>query len=270
MVHRIIISISSDIGYHLAKDWLKNGVNVSGTYRNKTPECEELEKLGARLISSDLNSETSIDESIKQLNNFGKWDSLVVATGTQDPIGRFLDTDINAWSNSIKVNFTSQMRYIHGLLPNRNLGLENPPSVLMFAGGGTNNATVDYSAYTISKIASIKAIELLDAEVTDTSFTILGPGWVKTKIHDSTLNSPENAGLNYHKTLEMLENNGEKCFPMEKVIQCCNWLISAEKKLVSGRNFSAVFDPWNEDKIDKIMNNDSNFKLRRYGNDLFD
>ena len=41
----------------------------------------------------------------------------------------------------------------------------------------------------------------------------------------------------------MLENNGEKCFPMEKVIECCNWLMREKKQLV--RN-EAVFDPWNE------------------------
>ena len=87
-------------------------------------------------------------------------------------------------------------------------------------------------------------VELLDAEITDTSFSILGPGWVKTKIHDSTLQSPESAGSNYFKTVEMLEKNGEKCFPMEKAIECCNWILSSPRELVGGRNFSSVFDPW--------------------------
>ena len=36
-------------------------------------------------------------------------------------------------------------------------------------------------AYTLSKIASIKAVELLDAEVKDTKFTILGPGGLRLK-----------------------------------------------------------------------------------------
>jgi GDP-D-mannose dehydratase len=39
--HKIIISISSDIGFYLAKDWLNNGIRVSGTYRTKTDQCEE-------------------------------------------------------------------------------------------------------------------------------------------------------------------------------------------------------------------------------------
>jgi|TARA_B100001765_G_scaffold214495_1_gene182698 short-subunit dehydrogenase len=267
--HKIIISISSDIGFYLAKDWLSNGIRVSGTYRIRTNHCDELEQLGAKLIKCDLSNVKSIDDSICKLNKLQKWDNLVIATGSQEPIGRFIDCNIDSWSNSINVNFISQIRFIHGLLPNRNLKDSSSPSVLLFAGGGTNSATTDYSAYTISKIASIKMVELLDAEITDTSFSILGPGWVKTKIHDSTLQSPESAGSNYFKTVEMLEKNGEKCYPMEKVIECCNWILSSPRELVGGRNFSSVFDPWESDEIEKIRKDQNNFKLRRFGNDLF-
>ena len=34
-------------------------------------------------------------------------------------------------------------------------------------------------------------------------FTILGPGWVKTKIHNQTLKAKSKAGLNYKKTLDL-------------------------------------------------------------------
>ena len=156
--HKIVISISSDIGFYLAKDWLNKGIKVSGTYRTKTDQCEELEGLGAKLIKCDLSDIKSIDDSIRELNKLQKWDNLVVATGSQEPIGKFIDCNIDAWSDSINVNFISQIRFIHGLLPNRNLEDSSSPSVLMFAGSGANNATQDYSAYTISKIASIKMV----------------------------------------------------------------------------------------------------------------
>ena len=140
------------------------------------------------------------------------------------------------------------------------------PSVLFFAGGGTNNATTNYMAYTLSKIASIKAVELLDAEVKDTKFTILGPGWVKTKIHKSTIDQPGSSGDNYKKTIQNFKN--DNFYPMSNVIKCCNWLINSSKNLVGGRNFSAVFDPWNSKKINLIKKDRNNFKLRRYGNNL--
>ena len=268
--HKIIISISSDIGFHLAKDWLSNGIRVSGTYRTRINHCDELEQLGAKLIKCDLSNVKSIDDSICKLNKLQEWDNLVIATGSQEPIGSFIDCNIDSWSNSINVNFISQIRFIHGLLANRNLKDSSSPSVLLFAGGGTNSATTDYSAYTISKIASIKMVELLDAEIPDTSFSILGPGWVKTKIHAPTLNLKSSAGANYFKTVEMLEEDGKKCYPIEKVIACCNWILSSDRALVSGRNFSSVFDPWEDEKIKLIKNDKNLFKLRRFGNDFFE
>lgn len=51
------------------------------------------------------------------------------------------------------------MRVIHGLLPCRRAGSAPGPCVLLFAGGGTNSATINYSAYTVSKIAFINAYQ---------------------------------------------------------------------------------------------------------------
>ena len=52
-------------------------------------------------------------------------------------------------------------------------------------------------------------------------------------------------------------------------IDCCNWILSSDRELVGGRNFSSVFDPWESDDIEKIKDNPNNFKLRRFGNEIF-
>lgn len=144
--------------------------------------------------------------------------------------------------------------------------MKKVPSVLLFAGGGTNNATVNYSAYTISKIASIKMCELLDAEIADTRFVIVGPGWVKTKIHQATLAAGEKlAGANYQKTIFKMASN--ECTPMDEVMDCCEWLFNSPRELVSGRNFSTVFDKWGSPELQIALAKDLNmYKLRRYGN----
>ena len=162
----------------------------------------------------------------------------------------------------------SQFRLLRKVLESRNLSTPHPPVVLMFAGGGTNSATVRYSAYTISKIACIKMCELLDAEVRDTTFTILGPGWVDTKIHEATLRAgEENAGENLSKTRSMLEDG--KCNPMSRVIECCDWIVNAPKEVVGGRNFSLAHDPWDSNAISCIENDPDLFRLRRFGNNFF-
>ncbi len=51
------------------------------------------------------------------------------------------------------------------------------------AGGGTNNPFTNYSAYCVAKIALIKMTELLDDEEKKLNIFIIGPGFVRTRIH---------------------------------------------------------------------------------------
>ncbi len=264
----IIVSASSDIGQAMAERWLAAGWAVFGTYRNKTASHDLLATKGLHWIPCDLLDKGSVEKACKQLNQASaRWDALVLAPGVQDPVGPFHEVDFDAWAGSVEVNFTQQLRMVHRLLPSRNLDSTSGPTVLFFAGGGTNNAVVDYSAYTVSKIALIKMCELLDAEIPDTKFTILGPGWVKTKIHESTLKAGNKAGVNYQRTLEKL-SSGE-CTPMQSVMACCDWLVDSERSVVSGRNFSVVYDNWGSDEFKQALSTNQNlFKLRRSGNDL--
>jgi NAD(P)-dependent dehydrogenase (short-subunit alcohol dehydrogenase family) len=269
MAKIIIISISSDIGTALAAHWRRHGHNVAGTFRTPNAELSKLSDYDCHLIHCDLLDKGSIDSAVMSLLcTHGAWDVLVVAPGTQDPVGPFAQCDFENWSKSVHANFISQLRMVHQLIPHRNTSGHQLPLILFFAGGGTNNATLNYSAYTVSKIALMKMTELLDAEIDNARFCILGPGWVKTKIHNSTIEAGDLAGSNYSKTLTMLE--GEDCVPMEKVIACCDWLLSAPRDVISGRNFSVKFDNWGDENLSDCLRQDGNmYKLRRSGNELF-
>lgn len=263
---RIILSISSDIGIALAKAWRAQNCEVLGTYRTRSDGCVAIEQDGAHIIQCDLADEESVEIAVAKLAQFGSWDVLVVASGSQEPVGPFAAVDFNTWEDSIRVNSTAQLRAVHGLMPSRRRDSARGPVVVFFAGGGTNNATINYSAYTISKIALIKMCELLDAEIPDVRFTIIGPGWVKTKIHQSTLMSQEAAGANYQRTVEMLAGND--CIPMERVVAGCNWLLGAPREVIGGRNFSLAHDRLGDIELEAALRTDSDmYKLRRAGND---
>lgn len=263
----IVISASSDIGAAACRRWLARGWQVCGTYRTRAQAVEELERLGAVLVPCDLADIGSIREAGAALRRHGPaWDVLVLCPGTPEPVGCFRDTDFAQWEASIAVNFTSQLRLVHALLPVRRPAAERDPLVLFFAGGGTNNAVVNYSAYTVSKIALIKMCELLDAEIPDTRFAIVGPGWVKTKIHEATLRAGARAGTSYQRTLEKL--SGDDCTPMERVLECCEWIISAPREVIGGRNISVVGDAWGTPELEQALRRDLNlYKLRRHGNE---
>ncbi|MCE5207313.1 MAG: SDR family oxidoreductase [Chloroflexi bacterium] len=264
----IIISISSDIGTAMAYRWMNRGWCVTGTYRTKTPSLKNLSDRGIRLLECDLSNSETVKAACNKLRELCiKWDFIVLCSGTQEPIGSFETIDFDEWKNSICVNFTNQLRFVHELLPNRNVNNKLGPCVIFFAGGGTNNATVNYSAYTVSKIALIKMCELLDAEIPDTRFTILGPGWVKTKIHESTMKAGVNAGDNLKRTMDKYSRN--EFTPMQDVLDCCDWLIQSPREIIGGRNFSVAFDGWGTDALrDKLISEPGMYKLRRYGNNF--
>ena len=264
----IIISASSDIGIAMCQRWLDAGWRVHGTYRTESAGTKDLAARGMHLVSCDLSDLTSIRAACDDLSAAcSSWDVLILCPGTQIPVGEFLACDVDEWEESVGVNFARQLRIIHALLPFRNRHSHQGPCVLTFAGGGTNNATVRYSAYTISKIALIKMTELLDAEIPDTRFATVGPGWVKTKIHDATLEAGTSAGDNYEKTRTKLAS--DELTPMEDVLDCCDWIIRAPRDVVSGRNFSVVFDQWGTESLSAALKNDPDiYKLRRCGNDI--
>jgi NAD(P)-dependent dehydrogenase (short-subunit alcohol dehydrogenase family) len=262
----VIISASSDFGLALSAHWLASGHEVVGTYRTFSSNLKNLQDRGLRLVRCDLSDARSIDDAAAQTG--GSWDALVMCPGAQEPVGEFANCSFAEWEQSIQVNFVGQMKLTHALLPQRNRSTSPGPLVLYFAGGGTNNATVNYSAYTVSKIALIKMCELLDAEIPDTRFCILGPGWVKTKIHEATLHAgAAKAGNNFQRTVEKL--SGDECNPMEKVIACCDWVLTAPRSVIGGRNLSVVFDAWGNPRLNEALIADHNlYKLRRSGNDL--
>lgn len=262
----IIISVSSDIGTEMAKRWVSRGWQIIGTYRTETSSTKCLSDIGVKLIKCDLSDNESVKSACKKIQELCfQWDILVLCSGMQYPVGSFDSVDFDEWAISVRINFVNQLRIVRELLPKRNRKNELGPCVLFFAGGGTNNATVNYSAYTISKVALIKMCELLDAEIQDSRFTIVGPGWVKTKIHEATIKAGIKAGDNLKLTMDKFTR--DEFTPMQDVLDCCDWLIKSPRELISGRNFSVVFDMWGTDELsDKLVEEPDMYKIRRHGN----
>jgi len=263
----VVISASSDIGCALCERWILQGWSVFGTYRTDSPLVQRLRSSGVGLAHCDLMERSSVRRACGELRVMcPDWRMLVLCPGSTEPVGAFQDCDFDEWEASVRVNFTAQMQFVHELLPARSLAGPQGPGVILFAGGGTNDAPCNYSAYIISKIALIKMCELLDAEVPDVKFSIIGPGWVKTKIHNASLRAPSRAGSNYQRIVDRF--NGNEWTPMDTVLDCCDWIVNQPRQTVGGRNFSVVFDAWGTTELETALTQDRNLcKLRRYGND---
>lgn len=258
-----MLAASSDIGGHLVGHYLRQGAEVVGTYRSWTPKVAELEKQGARLFSLDIRSSKQVASFTEQLlaSEFS-WDTMISAVGLLDPITSFFSTNFDAWEGSVITNSTSQLRVLHAVHDLR--ARSGMSKVLFFAGGGTNGPFDHYSAYCLGKVALIKMTELLDSEYPDLQVSIIGTGWVNTKIHHQTLAAGGSAGLNFDTTRQFMASSKPTGSSLETVAECVDWCLSAPRKAVGGRNFSLVHDQWRQPQfIEELIANPNSYKLRR-------
>ena len=267
MKNALIIGISSGIGNALANHWLECGFQVSGTFRNQSATTRQLINKGAKLFELDLLSPNSINQFIKNYQSSKtSWDYLIVCPGTMLPVGAFRNIDFRIWKQSFDVNLISPLEIIQGLLPYGSK-IETKPLITFIAAGGTNGAPINFSSYIISKIALLKATEILDAELEGFRTVIFGPGWIKTKIHDEVLKSRNSAPDAFEETERRLLV--DDFTPMSSVISFMDWAIEQSKEVLAGRNFSSRDDPWYQaDFLEKLLEDPSLLKLRRHSNSV--
>lgn len=263
-----ILSASSDIGRELAERYSRDGFSVVGTYRDPGGAGRLAGRPDVALLACDVVSRESVRAMVDAYAAMNRpWDVLISSVGQLEPIGPFFSLDFDRWEESIRINFTAQLRVLHALYPYRRQGRIG--HVAFFAGGGTNNPFPNFSAYCVSKIGLIKMCELLDDEAQDLNVFIVGPGFLPTKIHQQTLRNPAGAGRNYDKMRAFFEAEQPHA-SYEDIYQCINWCIGRGRLVAGGRNFSAVHDPWREgggELATELEADPNKFKLRRFRNE---
>jgi dihydromonapterin reductase/dihydrofolate reductase len=262
----VILSVSSDIGNFLAKQYLARGWKVIGTYRQKK-NLQGLEDKNCDLFELDITKPAQIKKFIADLKRRRLvWDRLICAVGSLLPAQDFFECDFDQWQDSLLVNAITPLRLLHGLYPLR----KNRAQVVFFAGGAANGTVVHMSAYAISKIMLTKMTEFIDAEYPNLHVSIIGPGWTLTKIHQDILNDKTVAKDKRAQTIKDMKQKAATS--LEDIDACIEWVCKQPKKLTSGRNFSVVYDPWRGDKRQSLvaaLKKDANmYKLRRHGNDF--
>lgn len=261
-----ILGIGSDIGVQLANRYLEQGYRVFGTYRHRD-SVKSLSGKGIYFFQCDTGNSSKIRECVTKIKKAAKpWDIFISCVGTMEPIGKFFEVDFDEWESSVIINSISQLRFLYELYPLRRKG--SLKHVVFFAGGGTNNPFTNYSAYCASKIMLIKMCELLNDENKDLNAFIIGPGWVRTKIHAQTLRSRAAAGASFDRTKQFLESNNPGT-DYRDIFDCINWCIKQGRQVSGGRNFSVVHDLWRKGGrilVQQLRADSDKFKLRRFKN----
>ena len=250
----LIIGITSDIGAGVKSHLESDGWQVFGT--SSYAQSENIAKL-------DLSDSLQVDLFTDKLEIYKDWSLLCFFAGTMEPIGPFFDTDFEKWKTNFQVNFFSQLKILNMIWPYRSKATE--PNICFLAGGGTNSTFDNYSSYCLSKISLIKFVELISSENDEGKFFIIGPGFMKTKIHNQTFEAGKKAGQNLQKTEKFMRGEGTT---IEQLYRHIQWCIMQPRNVIGGRNFSTVHDPWETNRnFSKLLaENPEMFKLRRREN----
>ena len=247
----IIFGITSEIGEYTAEHLKIDNWDVYGTSRTKS---------SPKIAKLDLHNHDQVENFIFNTQWLENWTLACFFAATMKPIGPFFNIDFKEWEESIYINIISQISLLHKIWPYRNK--HDKVTVSFLAGGGTNSEFDNYSAYCISKIALIKFTELISSENPNSKFFIIGPGYMKTKIHNETLEAGEMAGRNLKKTLDFFDSKGTT---FERFYDHFKWCLNSSIKEISGRNFSTVHDSWegSNSLLARLELDPDLFKLRR-------
>jgi NAD(P)-dependent dehydrogenase (short-subunit alcohol dehydrogenase family) len=267
MSKRIILGISSEIGAFIGRKWLESGFRVVGTYRNINANVRSVRNLGGELYRLSLKSVKSEVPSFMETHtkSFQDWTHLVVSVGDLKPVCSFKNCNFDEWQTSIFTNFLDPLRLLHELLPLRSQKGPYETTVIFFSGGAINKPSSNYSAYSISKVALTKMTELLQHEIPNVKFVTIGPGWIKSQIHNATIDAGRLAGSNLSVTQERISTN--RFEDIEKIYSLLNIIESAPIHTIGGRNISMVHDKWDDTNFySNLIGDNELFKLRRKEN----
>lgn len=215
----VIIGSHSDIAQGIAPMLLKDGYNLQHWYRGM---------------------------SWKALETGPRWDLCIIALGKVAPVGNWWEQSDEQWNECIESNLTWPLALLKIIWPRRKD--QTGCTVIWFAGSNPQKIMKGYSAYNTSKMAVLKLIEQLDAETPDCRFIAFGPGYVKTKIHNATIEA---------KWPNERIERGDSGNSMESIYEALKWCIDHREE-AGGRNicvsdFKGDSEHWNKDQ----------FKLRR-------
>lgn len=227
--HAIILGGGSDIGYEVSRRLQRDGWLVWGYAHD-----EEL--------------------TLKECPD--NWDLLVCCYGVMDPIGNFWETERSEWEYAVFCNVLKPLRQVRLLYSRRRAP---GASVCFFSGAGTSGPALTYSSYAASKVMLTKMTELLDDESPDCKFFILGPGVVRTKIHQQTIGAGDRAA-NLER-VEGIVSGSEPCTSMDDIYACLMACHAASKEAVGGRNIYVPGDDW--ERLEELVGDPDAFKLRR-------
>ena len=238
----LVVGGSGAIGGVVASTLLDAGWTVVATARSAA-RLASLAGRGAGAEAFDLGDAAGAGRLADALSRRfdGALDGLVVTAGGYGPIGATRSVNLEALARSLDENVLGVLRLVQALAPLLDAG--RSPSIVLLSGGGATAPLPRYTAYALSKVATVRLVENLAAEEPAWKVNAVAPGFVASAIHQATLAAgPDSAGEMYERTLRDMDRAVEPALAAELV----TFLLGPESEGITGRLISAAWDPWRE------------------------
>jgi NAD(P)-dependent dehydrogenase (short-subunit alcohol dehydrogenase family) len=261
--HIIITGGTGGIGSEITKSLIKENYFLSIIGRNEKSYSillnEIIDHSKIEFIKADISNNKEVKDlflSINKLNHnlYG----LVNIAAEQSPIGPFSSSNLSDWKKNISNNLFGTANMCYEFINHKKL---NRGKIINFSGGGATFPRANFSAYSISKIGTVKLTEILAKELTNIDINIIAPGEINTKMLDEVIEAGEKAGNEYIESIKRKRDGGDS---ISNTIDLCIFLLSQKSNKISGKLISAVWDDFNNNNFINKLKNDSDFcTLRR-------
>lgn len=267
----LITGGSRGIGLAIAEKFIKEGARVFVFARRKEEVDKSVEDLNRNIktksayaLIGDASSIKDVRSAVRKVvSKTGGIDILVNCAGQQEPIGRFVENDLNQWEKNISVNFLGTAYFCHEVLP---IMIKNKKGkIINFSGGGATSSRPNFSAYAVAKTGVVRLTEILSDEGKGCGIDInaIAPGAVNTHMLDEVIKAGERAGKKELEEAKKRARDGGAS--PESAAELAVFLASSKSNGLSGRIISASWDNWkrwDREKIKEIMKGEK-YKLRR-------
>jgi len=272
-LNAIITGANQGLGLEIARHFAREGASIAICARTEvklTDAAADLRRLAApgRTVfarACDVSEPREVEAFCSAaIAALGSVQILVNNAGVYGPKGPTESVDWDEWKRAIEINLYGVLLPCRALIPH--FKAQGRGKIINLSGGGATAPLPFISAYAASKTAVVRLTETLAEELRAHRIDVnsVAPGALNTRLLEEVLEAgPEMVGEGFYKrSLKQKQTGGVS---LELGAGLCVFLASAASDGLTGKLFSAIWDPWKEGlatRLETLKNSDI-YTLRR-------
>ncbi|HEY3738357.1 MAG TPA: SDR family oxidoreductase [Bryobacteraceae bacterium] len=243
----LVTGAGRGIGKRLSIGFAKLGARIGLLARSKA-ELDaahlEIEHSGgnALRIRADVCDYEQVDSAAHRMRvHYGHIDVVVCAAGILGPIGPFTENSMKSWMEALHTNLVGVANVCRAVIPS--MAERRAGKIIVLTGHGADTGRPNFSAYSVSKTAVVRLVEVLAEELGESNIQInsLNPGGTYTSFTDEILHAGARAGWKETEAASQVRLTGGTS--PEKQMELVQFLASEQSNHISGKLLN-ISDDW--------------------------